>query len=276
MIEVAWPTLAPALPLFLTGPNDRLQTVCTALAFFLEFIGHWDECYSLERQAEAKAIASGDHFEAGWRTYWEGRINYLWGQGHKVIVCADRTAVHWQNVQTGPQERAMVIRLRGLGFNLKNDCQAAIAAFREALDLFRTVSPESVHVAETLTNIANIYLSFDLEAAERGYCEALRVARVVGHTEGIVYVTGNLAAVALRRTDWPRAEALAREALSLSKKVGRKELIAVNAQILARALVRQGKVVEAVSHARRAVDILSHFGSHRLESARATLQECES
>ena len=82
------------------------------------------------------------------------------------------------------------------------------------------------------------------------------------HTEGIVYVTGNLAAVALRRTDWPRAEALAREALSLSKKVGRKELIAVNAQILARALVRQGKVVEAVSHARRAVDILSHFSAH--------------
>jgi hypothetical protein len=36
VLEAAWPTVAPALPLFLAGPNPRLQTVCDALDPFLK------------------------------------------------------------------------------------------------------------------------------------------------------------------------------------------------------------------------------------------------
>ena len=33
VLDANWPTAAPALPLFVAGPNDRLQTVCDALHF---------------------------------------------------------------------------------------------------------------------------------------------------------------------------------------------------------------------------------------------------
>ena len=42
VLDAAWPTVAPALPLLLAGPNPRLQTVCEALTIFLNFTGRWD------------------------------------------------------------------------------------------------------------------------------------------------------------------------------------------------------------------------------------------
>ena len=39
VLDAAWPTVAPALPLFLAGPNDRLQTVCDALRYLPRFHG---------------------------------------------------------------------------------------------------------------------------------------------------------------------------------------------------------------------------------------------
>ena len=39
---------------------------------FLEFHGRWDEWLSLNQQAEAKAVAAGDHDNAGWRAYQAG------------------------------------------------------------------------------------------------------------------------------------------------------------------------------------------------------------
>ena len=52
------------------------------------------------------------------------------------------------------------------------------------------------------------------------------VATAARFSEGIACFTGDLAALALDRRDWPEAETLARKALLLSKEVGREELIA--------------------------------------------------
>lgn len=57
VLDTAWPSVSPALRQFLAGPNDRLQTVCEALADFLNFTGRWDELLALNQSAEVKAVA---------------------------------------------------------------------------------------------------------------------------------------------------------------------------------------------------------------------------
>jgi tetratricopeptide (TPR) repeat protein len=267
--------VAPALPLFLAAPNDRLQTVCNALGNFLNFTGRWDELLSLVQQAEAKAVAAGDHHSAGLRASQASYVYYLRQQADAVLACADRMAAHWQTAQAGTWERATALRFRGYGHQLKADYPAAIAAFRESLDLLRTLSAATEDVAVALHALGAAERdSGDLAAAERDYREALRMAWGIGLPEGVATCTGNLAELALNQEDWPVAETLAREALPLSEKLGRQELIA--SQRLAQALVRQGTPAEALPYARRAVEIFTQLGHSDLEAARATLRECES
>jgi tetratricopeptide (TPR) repeat protein len=269
--------VAPALPLFVAQSNPRLQNVCDALSQFLEFTGRWDERLALNQQAEAKAVAAGDPQKAGWRAFQAGAVHAMRGQAEAVLACANRAASHWQIAQAGARERASAILLRGRAHLIKADFRAAIAACREALDLHRSVSAESVSVAIALTDLANAEgYSGNLDAAERDYREALRIARAVGHAEMMAGIPAILAGLALGRQDWPGAETLAREALSLCEELGRQELIAYNCHGLARALVKQGKKAEALPHARRAVEIYTQLGSPDLGSARATLAECES
>jgi tetratricopeptide (TPR) repeat protein len=276
VLDAAWPTVAPALPLFVAGTNPRLQTVCAALQDFLEFTGRWDEWRSLSQQAEAKAVAAGDHAKAGWQAYNVGWVHYLRGQVDAVLGCAERAAAHWQTAQASARERAAAISLRGRGHELAADYPNAIAAYREALDLHRSVSAESADVVTDLNDLADAEsASGDLEAAERDYREALRIARAVGDAELMAAISGNLAGRALDREDWPGAEALAREALALCETVGRQELIADSCRRLALALVRQGKPAAALPHARRAVEIYTRLGHPDLESARAILAACE-
>jgi tetratricopeptide (TPR) repeat protein len=277
VLDAAWPTVAAALPRFLAGPNDRLQTVCIALQNFLNFTGRWDEWLALSRDAEAKAVAAKDFRDAGWRAYHAGGVHYVRRESAEVLACADRAQGHWREAQSDAREQAMAIHLRGVGHRLAKDYPAAIAALREALELWRTLSLESEDVAMGLNTLAAAeQLSGDFDDAERDYREALRIAWAVDDREGIAIYTGNLAVLAMDRGDWPGAEALAREALSLAKKVGRKELIASDCQRLAKALARQGRKLEALPHARRAVEIYTTLGSPELEEASQTLAECES
>lgn len=275
-IDVAWPTVAAALPRFLTGPNKRLQTVCDALTDFLNFSGRWDEWLALSRDAEARALAANDSWSAGWRAYQAGWVHYLRGQSAEVFTCADRADDHWRKSQAGVSERVASIRLRGLGHEMVKNYPAAIVAYRESLELRRTESPESKDVAICLNTLANAEVaSGDLDAAERDYREALRIAWLGGYRDSVATYTGNLARLMLDRQDWPGAESLAREALALSEKLGRQELIGSNSDRLALALAEQGRKPEALPHARRAVEIYTRLGSPELVWARRTLEDCD-
>ena len=276
ILEAAWPSIAPALDLFVAGDNDRLQNVCDAFQTFLNFQGRWDEQRALGEKAEAKAVAATDHDNAGWRAYDAGWIHYLRQQADALLTCADRAATHWARAQAGARERAIVIRLRGIGHRLKADYPAAISAFRESLDLDRSLSVQSEDVAIGLNVLAIAEgASGDFAAAEEHYREALLMARAVGYEEGVATYTGNLAALAIDREDWPTVEAQAREALPLSEKVGRQDLIALDNHHLAQALLRQGRAAEALPHAQKAVEIYTRLGSPILADAQATLTECE-
>lgn len=277
VLDAAWPTVAAALPRFLAGPNDHLQTVCEAFQRFLDFTGRWDEWLALSRDAEARAVATKDFLNAGWRAYDVGWIHYLRGQSAEVLSCADRVETHWREARAGTSERADAIRLRGIGYQLAKDYSAAIAAYRKAVELWRTLSPESMEVVIGLTAIADAEQnSGDLDAAERDSREALLIAHAVGDREGVAILTINLADVILARKNWPGAETLAREALTLAENVGRKEGIAHSSYSLAKALARQGRKREALLHARRAVEIFTALRSPDLEAAQQILTECES
>jgi tetratricopeptide (TPR) repeat protein len=277
VLDAAWPTVVAALPRFLAGPNDRLQTVCAAFRYFLDFTGHWDERLALLRDAEAKAVATKDFWNAGWRAHQAGWVYYQHGQSAEVLACADRAEAHWQGIQVGAKERASAISLRGVGHQLAGDYPAAITAYREALEIWRTLSLKSKGVVIVLIMLASAErLSGDPDAAERDCREGLRIALVVDFTEGIAALNCNLAELALDREDWLGAETLTRAALPLAEKVGRKELIAFNRHCLAAALVQQGRKPEALPHARRAVEIFTVLRSPYLKAACRILADCES
>jgi len=286
-LDAEWDFISAALPRLLTGDNDRLQTVCRQLTFFFEFTGRWDEWIWLSDQAETRALAAADKENAGWRAYQAGHAYHLRDQAAEVLACAARAAEHWQ--ESTPRNKAWAIRLRGLGHRLNQDYPAAIAAYREAVEIFRSISPESDDVAIDLNDLAGAECANeDYSAAERDFREALRIAKIIKDDEGTAIYTGNLAALALDREQWAEAESLAREALALAEKVGRQELIAGDCHCLAQALVgairesplpapqRESPLREALSLARRAVEIFTRLRMQdNLQEAQETLAEIE-
>ena len=168
--------------------------------------------------------------------------------------------------------------MRGLGHRVQQDYTAAIAACQQALALDRTLNPESADVASDLNTLAAAErLSGDYAAAERDYTEALRIAQQVNYREGVAYITGNLAELALDREDWPTTARLAREALGLAETLGRLELVGAHCQRLATALARQGQPQEGLPYARRAMEIYTRLkiSPDEMEAAQAALRDCE-
>ena len=276
-LDSEWGTIATTLPLFVQGENERLQSVCDALASFMNFSGRWDERLMLSQQAEEKAVAAKDLYSAGGRAYQAGWVYFLRGQAREVLVCAARAEAHWQDANAGAREKAIAIRLRGTGHELEKNYSAAIETYQGSLKLVRTLSPESQDVAAGLDVLASVEkYSGNYDAAERDYREALRIAKKLNNREHIATYTGNLASLALDRKRWVEGEALAREALDLAEKIGRIQLIANNNRRIAKALARQGRRAEGLPYAKRAVEIYEKLKmAENLEEAREVLRECE-
>jgi|GEM_PF-961498 len=275
MLDAEWDFLSAALPRLLTGDNERLQTVCHQLTQFFNFTGRWDEMIWLFEQAEVRAIVNGDKENAGWRTWWAGFTYSFRNQPAEVLACADRAAEHWQ--ESKPYEKSSAIRLRGIGHELEKDYLAAIVAYREVLEIRRSISPESKGVSIALSDLADAEkANKDYSAAKRDYREALRIAKIINDDEGTAIYTGNLAGLALDRKQWTEAETLAREALALAEKVGRQELIATDCGRIAKALLNQNEnLEEALSLSRRAVEIFTRLRYSDLPEAQETLAEIE-
>jgi tetratricopeptide (TPR) repeat protein len=281
MLDAEWDFISAALPRLLAGDNDRLQIVCGQLFQFLDFTGRWDDSLWLFEQAEARALAADDKENAGWQAYRAGWVSQLRNQPAEVLACATRATEHWKD--STPYNKAWAIQLRGLGHKLKKDYSAAIIAYRESVEILRSISPQSDSVATVLNSLAGVeQLNNDYPAAEHDYREALRIAKKLNEQEIVAYVTGNLADLALDREQWAEAESLAREALALAEKVGRQELIASDCHRLAKALLKQSganwqfALQEALPLSRRAVEIFTRLRSpEKLKEAQETLAEIE-
>ena len=275
-LEAAWPLIAAALPILLEGDHARLQQLSDGLTFFLEFSGRWDAWLQLSKDAEVRAIAEGDFYNAGWRAYQAGWNYRLRGQAEPVLAAAERATEYWRRAGAGVREQSTALRLQGVGYQSQQDYPAAIAAYQQVVELLRSIDAESEDVAIALNDLASAKrASGDPAGAEHDCHEALHIAQKVGDQEGVASYTGNLAELALDREDWVEAETLARTALRRAEAIGRQELIAANCGRIAEALARQGKPQDSVAFARRAVEIYTRLGSPQLAWAQQVLAECE-
>jgi tetratricopeptide (TPR) repeat protein len=278
LLNAAWPSVAPAIELFLAGGNAELQKVCDALWRFLDFTGRWDERLSLSLKAAEVAIKAGDHPSAGWRTYEAGYVYRLRHEAERVLEYAEKAARHWNTARGGDKEMAAAEKLRALGFQLSGNYRNAIVSFEEALRLRQRICGGEEGVSTALNDLAIVHrLAGEFPVSDQYFVRALKLAREIGYQPGIASFTGHYAELALDRGDWRRAEELAREALSLSQNVGRDQSIGMDCRRLALALVRQGKAnaADALVHASRAVELFTRLGSPDVIEAQETLKECE-
>lgn len=277
VLETAWESLEPAFRIFLAGPNERLQKVCEGLFRFLEFSGRWDKMLELSQAAETRALLEDDQDHAGWRAYDVGMVHYLRGHAEDVLACAKRAEGHWKKggAGIGERERATALRLRGLGLRLQGKYREALTAFHEARKLFHKSNPGSQDMGVVISDVAGVErLLGNHEFALNNYREALRLARKVGHKEGVATYIGHLAEMELIRENWTKAGGFARKALKLSQELGRQELIAENSSRLAMSLARRGRAAKGLPFAEEAVRIFQRLLSPDLADALLALREC--
>ena len=276
-LEAEWPVLAAALPVFMQGKNQRLQSLCDGLDVFLNVSGRWDEQEAISQRAENRAVAARDYLEAGWRAYARGMVLSERGQGRDVLACAGRCAAYWDKAPlAGAREKATVSLLRGAGYLADNNYPAAVDAYQDALTLFQAIAPESTDVAVAMNDLGKAKQGQgDYAAADLALREGVRIAKKLNARRSIPLYTRDLAELALDREDWAAAEALGRESLQLAETLGRRSVIGEACRVIARALAQQGRPQEGLPYARQAVETLGRLHAEpEFEKAQAALREC--
>ena len=89
------------------------------------------------RTSRSGTLAANHKEKAGWNAYRAGMIYYLRNQPAEVLACAARAAEHWQD--SIPSIKATAIQLREIGHHLNKDYSAAIAAYREVVEIDRSI-----------------------------------------------------------------------------------------------------------------------------------------
>jgi nucleoside phosphorylase/tetratricopeptide (TPR) repeat protein len=275
-LEEEWPAIEAALPRFVDGDSARLQAVCTALEFFLDFSGRWDEGLRLELQAEEKALSAGDTLNAGWRALWASSRDLKRGNTAQALICAQRVKAHWEGTEMGAQGQSWLCSVEGDAHMVNKNFQEAAVSFREALRLSR-LDGDPRDISQRLVDLADAEWELGgRESADRNLREALEIAQKARDKDGVAACTGRLANFALGRKDWKGAEKLASETLGIAEGLRKKSTVAWSSLSLAEALSKQKRFKEALPFARRAVEIYSHLrAADELARAQQTLKECE-
>ena len=241
-LEAEWPAVAAALPLFLAGPNDRLQTLCDALRQLPGLLRPLGRVAGPERAGGSQSGRGPGLVERG--------LARLMTLGARAAARAGRRGVALGRPGRGalggrPRRRARARHrhpparprppvgegLRRGHRGVPGGAGAAARARRRRAGTWRSASTTSPGPSGLRATTRPRHATIG---------EALRIARKINYQDGMAYITGNLAELALDREQWPEAERLAREALALAEKLGRAELVGSDCHRIAMALLRQG------------------------------------
>ncbi len=286
ILEIEWGFVASALPYFPITRINQIMDMCNALGSFLNETERLDEAIKLNEETEQKLLSLNDLYNAGWYACAAGYAYHKRREAMKVFECANRAETHWQNA--GARELGIAYRIRGLGYQLEQNFDAAISTFNEAIKFLNTANPESSYVALVLNDLGKVESTAGFyEKAVAHYNEALRLTRKKDNNNRLLQYTLNLIDLLLLQEKWTEAESLTRESLALAEKVGRQELIAVDCHRLAKAIVgaqhavpqpvtqRDARLQEALALARRAIEIYTRLRHPSLQSAQEFLAEIE-
>lgn len=272
VLEAEWATIAAALPKLHTRENNQFQSICDSIVTFLEYSCRWDESIELAQQAEQKALAIKDKNNAGWRAYDMGWVYYMRGQSSDVLACALRAEKYWKN--SGPNQKASALRLRGLSYELDKNYSAAKSMYMQSIKLWKSKLSTKSLVSMAYIDLGGIEeVTGNYKAALDDFNRALDLARKNKDLDLVASSLSCLAGLAEKKREWEKAKSLAKEALTLAEKIGRQELIASTCHTIANSLYEEGLYVEGLPYIQRAAEIYTRVKNKDLQEVLNSLNE---